>query len=176
VPVRSCDLAGTSLCHRSLDCSCALQTHTSPRPESRCVVRTITGLATGHHVADLHLTYPLVSTSVPSPFEAKTSMFLGVSVVITDRLVPTMTDCLHLVKRVFQIPRVIPPNRAKSPDLPQLSTCFTQLCTQPACSPLQRNTSARAGGPNWPKRFSLRVAVLQVRGRPAALHHVHEPA
>ena len=93
-------------------------------------MRTITGLATGNHVADLHLTYLLVSTSASGPLEIETSMFSGVSVVVTDRLVMTMTDCLHLVKRVFDIPRVIPPNRAKSPDRPQLSTCFTQLCTQ----------------------------------------------
>ena len=148
MPVRSCDLAGTSLCPQSLDCSCALQTHTSPRPESRCVVRTITGLATGNHVADLHLTYPLVSTSAPGPLKVETSMFSGGSIVVTDRLMRTMTDRLHQVKRVFDIPRVIPPNRAKSPDRSQLSTCFTQPCTQPPAPSSAARRHARSH-PKW---------------------------
>ena len=132
-------------------------------------MRTITGLATGNHVADLHLTYLLVSTSASGPLEIETSMFSGVSVVVTDRLMRTMTHCMHRVKRVFEIPRVIPPNRAKSPDRPELSTCFTQPCTQPPTRARHVGTHVPTQSGVWARLALNRHVQRESACRPAAI-------
>ena len=115
MPVRSYDLAGTSLGPRLPDCSSALRTRTLRRPEGRCDVCTITGLATGDHVADLHLTHPLVSASASGPLEAETPMFSETCAAVTDRLDRTMTDLVRAGQGDLRDPQAYPTEFSGNP-------------------------------------------------------------